>query len=345
MDLLGSAQDPWAWWGALLAVAVILAVLAVANTAAARWAERRNPPKGAFLEVDGVRLHYSDRGSGRPVVLVHGNAVTGDDYNTSGVAERLLGTCRVVILDRPGYGYSERPRGRPWAAFEQAELLHQALKRLGVERPVVVGHSWGTLVALALAIRHPADTAGLVLLSGYYFPTFRLDALMVAPGATPVLGDILRYTVSPIFGWLGMPLTKLAMFAPAPVTERFKAEYSNAMALRPWQIRATCVDGALMVPSAAGLQAHYGELAMPVAIMAGDGDKIVSYHLAERLRAAMRDSTLQIVAGAGHMVHHVATDRVVDAILAVTGKADHAVAPTTPHPASMAPAVGPADAA
>jgi pimeloyl-ACP methyl ester carboxylesterase len=330
MNLSESMQAPWTWQGILLAVAVILAVLAALNYTAARWAERRNPPKGAFLEVDGVRLHYSDRGSGRPVVLVHGNAVTGDDYNTSGVAERLLGTYRVVIFDRPGYGYSERPRWRPWAAFEQAELLHNALKQLRVERPVVVGHSWGTLVALALAIRHPADTAGLVLLSGYYFPTFRLDALMVAPGATPVLGDILRYTISPIVGWLTMPLTKLAMFAPAPVTTRFKAEYSNAVALRPWQIRATCVDGAMMVPSAMSLQAHYGELAMPVAIVAGDGDKIVSYHLAERLRAAMPGSTLQIVAGAGHMVHHVATDQVVEAILAVARTSDDPISATAP---------------
>ncbi len=319
MDIFGSLLDPSAWGAALLAIAVLLVVLAVVNVAVARLAERRNPPKGSFLEVAGVRLHYSDRGTGQPVVLLHGNAVTGDDYNTSGVAERLLGTCRVVIFDRPGYGYSERPRWRPWAAFEQAELLHKSLKQLGLERPVVVGHSWGTLVALALAIRHPTDTAGLVLLSGYYFPTFRLDALMVAPGATPVLGDILRYTISPLFGWLTMPLTKQVMFAPAPVTARFKAEYSNAMALRPWQIRATCVDGAVMVPSARSLQAHYGELAMPVAIMAGDGDKIVSYHLAERLRATIPGSTLRVIPGAGHMVHHVATDEVVTTILGVAG--------------------------
>jgi pimeloyl-ACP methyl ester carboxylesterase len=317
MDLFGSMQDPWTWGGALLAAVVLLVVLAMVNYAAARWAERRNPPKGLFLEVDGVRLHYSDRGTGRPVVLVHGNAVTGDDYNTSSVAERLLGTCRVVIFDRPGFGYSERPRWRPWAAFEQAELLHKALVQLGVKRPVVVGHSWGTMVALALAIRHPADTAGLVLLSGYYFPTFRLDALMVAPGAIPVLGDILRYTISPIFGWLTMPLTKRVMVAPAPVTARFKAEYSNAMALRPSQIRATCVDGTWMVPSAMSLQSHYGALTLPVTIMAGDGDKIVSHRLAERLHTAVPGSTLRIVEGAGHMVHHVAADQVVEAIQAV----------------------------
>ena len=192
MDLLGSMQDLSTWEGALLACAIVLAVLAVVNHAAARWAERRNPPKGAFLEVDGVRLHYSDRGTGQPVVLIHGNAVTGDDYNTSGVAERLVGTCRVVIFDRPGFGYSERPRWRPWAAFEQAELLHKALAQLGVRRPVVVGHSWGTMVALALAIRHPADTGGLVLLGGYYFPTALVQGAAGAGAGSPASDEPLR---------------------------------------------------------------------------------------------------------------------------------------------------------
>ena len=183
---------------------------------------------------------------------------------------------------------------------------------------MVVGHSWGTLVALALAIRYPADTAGLILLSGYYFPSFRVDAVMVAPGAVPLLGDILRYTVSPLFGWLTMPLAKRIMFAPAPMTARFRAEYSTAMALRPSQIRASCVDGTFMISSAKSLRAHYGELSLPVAIFAGDGDKIVSPRHAERLRAAIPSSTLRIVEGAGHMIHHVATDRVVEAILTVT---------------------------
>src|SRR3954452_21150228 len=94
-----------------LAGAATLATLAVANHVAARRAERRHPPEGSFLTVDGVRLHYSDRGEGSPVVLIHGNAVTGDDWNTSGVAELLLRRRhRVIIFDRPGFGYSERPR-------------------------------------------------------------------------------------------------------------------------------------------------------------------------------------------------------------------------------------------
>jgi pimeloyl-ACP methyl ester carboxylesterase len=330
MDLSDSTQGLPSWLVVLLVIAAVLAALAVVNNVVARLAERRHPPTGKFVEVDGARLHYSDRGTGRPVVLLHGNAVTGDDYNTSGVAERLLGTRRVIVFDRPGFGHSDRPRDRVWTAAEQADLIHAALARLGVGPAVVVGHSWGTLVALALAERHPAGVAGLVLLSGYYFPVPRLDALMVAPAAVPVLGDILRHTVSPVFGWLTMPLMKRAMFAPAPLTERFKREYSTALALRPSQLRATASDGALMMTDAAGLSARYGELSMPVAIVAGNGDKVVSADHAERLRGAVPDGTLRTVEGAGHMVHHVATDLVVEAIEEVVERSGRAPAGRAP---------------
>jgi pimeloyl-ACP methyl ester carboxylesterase len=302
----------------VIAGAVALGSLALANHAIARRSERKHPPEGSFLVVDGVRLHYSDRGTGTPVVLIHGNAVTGDDWNTSGVAELLLHTHRVIIFDRPGFGYSERPRGRLWTAAQQAELLHKALLQLGAERPVVVGHSWGTLVALALAVRHQADIAGLVLLSGYYFWTARPDVVMVAPAALPVLGDILRYTVSPILGWLQMPLLKWAMFSPAGVPRRFQAEYSPAMALRPSQIRATSVDGALMIPGALNLRRHYKTLTLPVVIIAGDGDKIVFKRRSKQLRDSIPGSRLEIVKGAGHMVHHVATRQVARAVESVT---------------------------
>ena len=123
MNIVDSTQGLPLWLSALLTIAAILLVLALVNYAASRLAERRHPPTGAFLDIDGARLHYSDRGTGRPIVLLHGNAVTGDDYNTSGVAEQLLGTYRVIIFDRPGFGHSSRPRRRLWTASEQADLI------------------------------------------------------------------------------------------------------------------------------------------------------------------------------------------------------------------------------
>lgn len=300
--------------GAALAGAASLAALAVVNAALARRAERRHPPTGMILTVNGVRVHGTDEGHGSPVVLIHGNAVRGDDWALSGVAGLLRRTRRVIVFDRPGFGHSERPRGRIWTASEQADLLRDALRRLGVGRAVVVGHSWGTLVALALAERHPDAVAGLVLLSGYYFPTVRPDVLPAVLGALPLVGDVLNHTVSPLAGWLKMPLLKRAMFSPMPVPERFRAGYSESMALRPSQVRASSGDGALMIPGAAALRDRYGGIDAPAILMAGDGDRVVSSRMSERLAAALPRARLRIVPGAGHMVHYAVPGEVARAV-------------------------------
>jgi len=99
--------------------------------------------------------------------------------------------CHVVAFDRPGFGYSDRPRGAMWTPARQADVLRQAFARLGIERPVVVGHSLGTLVALALALDHPDAVGGLVLLSGYYRPTLRADVPLSSLPAIPIIGDLI----------------------------------------------------------------------------------------------------------------------------------------------------------
>src|SRR3954449_9570700 len=141
----GPSASGWSRTGTVLAAtAAALGAAALYNSYRTRQVERRHPPAGRFIEIDGVRLHYLERGAGTPVVLIHGNVVTAEDWVLSGVLDRVAERHRVVAFDRPGYGHSERPRGSAWAAAAQAALVRRALARLGIERPVVVGHSWGT---------------------------------------------------------------------------------------------------------------------------------------------------------------------------------------------------------
>jgi pimeloyl-ACP methyl ester carboxylesterase len=304
---------------ALAATAAALGAAALYNTYRTRQVERRHPPTGRFVEADGVRLHYLERGEGPPIVLLHGNVVTAEDWVLSGVLERVAERHRVVAFDRPGYGYSDRPRGSAWTAGTQADLLRRAFARLGLERPVVVGHSWGTNVALALALADPAAVRGLVLLSGYYHPTLRADALLVAPAAVPVLGDVLRHTVSPLLGAATLPLVIKGMFAPRPVPGRFKAGFPYGMAVRPSQIRAEAQDGATMAYGAAAMRDRYRELDMPVVIMAGTEDRVVDVgRHAVRLRAEIPRGDLRLVPGAGHMVHHAVPGQVAEVVEAVS---------------------------
>lgn len=288
----------------------------------ARKAERDNPPVGRFVEVDGVRLHYIERGEGPPVVLLPGNAVVVQDFEGNGLIDRLSERYRVIAFDRPGYGYSERPRDRRWTATAQAALLRQAFAALGIEQPVVVGHSWGTLVALALGLDHPDDVRGLVLVSGYYYPSMRLDAALVAPAAIPVVGDLLRHTVSPIFARLALrPMVK-AMFAPLPVPQVFEQTLPREMLLRPTQLRADAEDGVFMVPAAIELQKRYQELSVPVRLLAGAEDLIVDTQAhTVRLNEDLPRSGLTVVPGAGHMVHYAAPEQVVADVDAVSGPA------------------------
>ena len=188
--------------GSLAAIsAVALAGAAFIVNRQASKAEKAYPPKGSFVSAGGVRLHYVERGQGRPVVFLHGNGMMVEDMLISGVlgaaADRSF---RAIAIDRPGFGHSERPRGTAWTAAAQAELLPRVFALLGIERPIVVGHSLGTMVALALALNHPNQVSGLVLASGYYYPTARADVVLVSPPATPILGDLLCYTVSPLMG-------------------------------------------------------------------------------------------------------------------------------------------------
>jgi pimeloyl-ACP methyl ester carboxylesterase len=293
----------------------VLGAAALTNHALARRAERRNPPEGKFTTVDGVRLHYIERGTGSVIVLLHGNGTMARDFVLSGVIDFLAKDHRVIAFDRPGFGFSERPRSRIWTAEAQAALLHKALLGLEVKRAVVVGHSWGTLVALALALREPADVAGLVLLSGYYFPSLRADVALGSWPAVPVLGDILRYTISPLLGRLTAPIVYRKLFAPSPVARRFASEFPLELAVRPSQIRSSAAETALMISGAAGLAGHYPELTIPVAIVAGLGDKIVdSNRQAGRLGAELPQSTLRKVPDAGHMIHHIVPEQVVGVI-------------------------------
>jgi pimeloyl-ACP methyl ester carboxylesterase len=298
------------------------AAAATAAAAGALWvrhralkAERDNPPAGRFVEVDGVPLHYLDKGEGPAVVLLHGNAVLLQDFIASGLIDRLAERHRVIAFDRPGFGYSGRPRHRLWTAQAQAAVIQQALTQIGVTQPVVLGHSWGTLVALNMAVGDSADVRGLVLVSGYYYPTARADVALAAPAALPLLGDVMRYTVSPLSGRLLFKRTVQAMFAPAPIADDFFGSIPREMVLRPVQIRAEAEDAAFMIPAAAQLSARYSGLEMPVSIFAGADDKVVDPEAnSVRLHRAIPQSTLVVAPGAGHMVHYAIPAQIVDAI-------------------------------
>lgn len=301
--------------------AAALAASAVLVNRRAEQAELTFLPKGRFITADGVRLHYVERGRGPPVVFLHGNGAMVADMLISGVVDHAASAYRAIAFDRPGFGHSERPRDRAWTAANQATLFAKTFSQLGLGSPIVVGHSWGTLVALALAIHHPGSVSGLVLASGYYFPTARSDVALFSGPSLPLIGDLISYTVAPMIGEVtGWPLIA-KMFAPQPISPTFEREFPMPLALRPSQIKAFSQDTSHIISAAQQLSPHYASIRCPTVVMAGDADGIVNVdRQARRLHGAIAGSRIDVLPGAGHMIHHLDPARLVKAIdLIATG--------------------------
>jgi pimeloyl-ACP methyl ester carboxylesterase len=282
----------------------ILLVLVIGNIVFSLLAERKNPPIGSFIDCEGVRLHYIQRGDplAPSVVLFHGNGSLIQDLILSGLVDRLARRNRVVCFDRPGFGYSQRPRGRIWTATAQAALFVKALDELEVREPVVLGHSWGALVALAVGLQDNYSVRGLVVASGYYFPTPRWDFWMMSGPAVPVLGDLMRYTIAPAISWAILPALLRKMFAPRSVPGHFKDSFPASLTLRPKQLRAAAEESAFLIPEAARLQSRYSSIRCPVHIFHGTGDRLIETEQARRLHQLLGRAELHLVTDAGHMV-------------------------------------------
>jgi pimeloyl-ACP methyl ester carboxylesterase len=139
--------------------------------------------------------------------------------------------------------------------------------------------------------------------------------VLAAPAAVPVLGDLLTHTISPPLTQMTLPGTLRTMFAPRRVPDRFEQVFPKALIPRPKQIHAMTQEGATMVPAAAALRRHYGDVRCPAIVMTGDADRVVDPEdQSIRLAHELKDAELRILPGAGHMVHHAFPLEVAEAI-------------------------------
>ena len=180
---------------------------------------------------------------------------------------------------------------------------------------IVLGHSWGASVAVALGLKHEDSVKALVLASGYYYPTARVDVAAASGPAIPILGDILRYTLVPLLGRIIWPALMRKIFGPAEVPQKFTEGFPAGLALRPSQLRSSAAESALMIPDAFAMRAKYGELTMPVVIIAGELDRLIDTdRQSGQLHRDVGHSTFHSVPGSGHMVHQTAMSEVMAAI-------------------------------
>lgn len=277
---------------------------------------RRVPPPYGFVNVNGVDLHYFEKGSGPPVVLVHGSNGSLQDFKLS-VMDMLSTSFRSMAFDRPGHGLSQRSPGKQTSCAVHGDLVRTAWKKLGVERPVLVGHSSAGAVLMDIAVRHPEDVAAVVLISGVVYsyegqkvPVMGLFRLL----GRRFLGTFLLWTLLlPLGSLVGRWLLKFT-FAPNPVPKAYR-RLGLALALRPSALRAEAEDLECLSPTLKAIEGSYHDIAIPVFIVVGDMDKNVPPET-ESLRLArdLPSAKLVRLPSTGHMPMFIRPQEVVDAV-------------------------------
>ena len=297
--------------------AALLGVFAVVSSWAVVAIERANPPKGRFIEVDGGRLHVVELGAvdAPAVVLLHGASGNLGDMRVA-LGDVLAARYRVILIDRPGHGWSERHGGRADASpARQAALLHRALEKMDVRRAIVVGHSWSGALATAFALDHPQAVAGLVLLAPVTHPWPGGVAWYHHVVTTPLVGPLFARTFAYPIGKILIGPGVRSVFEPQQVPADYLTKAGSELILRPAELTANAEDILDLKAFVTAQAPRYAAILAPTVIIAGDIDETVSTKIhARTIAAVLPRARLIVLPGVGHMVQFAATKPIVEAI-------------------------------
>lgn len=290
------------------AAGVVGAGLAAFSAATARKAEAAIPPAGSFIDVNGDRIHYVDRGAGPPILLIHGLGAVLQSFAAS-LVDDLARDHRVILIDRPGSGYSTRATGASASLTAQARTVAAFIDALGLDKPLIVGHSLGGALALAVALDHPDAVRALALITPVTQPedepppAFKALAIY----SPLVRGMVARTIAVPVATWTAEQ-TLQQVFHPDPVPPSFAIEGGGLLSARPDAFYASSSDMVAIKEDMPALAVRYGELKLPVGILYAREDNLLDWRKhGERTAGEIAGAELELVDG-GHMLPFTAPD-------------------------------------
>ncbi|OBQ90475.1 alpha/beta fold hydrolase [Mesorhizobium sp. AA23] len=313
---------PWLIGGLLVAAAAVVLGFMLATWWIATKAERLVPACGRFIEIGGSRIHYVEAGEGRPIVFLHGLGAQLHHFRHT-LFGRFGAGYRLIALDRPGSGYSVRAGGASGRLPEQAEVVRRFIEELGLERPLIVGHSLGGAIALALAIEHPTSISGIALIA----PLTHLEArvrqkfdLLYVPSR--LKRWILAHTLAIPYSLKYAEPTMKFIFAPQAVPGDYMIAGGGWLGLRPAHFQATSTDIVAVEEDLGRLEQRYGEILMPAGILFGADDRVIGIAAhGEPMPGRIRELDFERVQGLGHMPQFVEPECVVAFIERIAARA------------------------
>jgi len=269
--------------------------------------------KEKFVTVNGLRVRYIESGKGPAVVMIHGNAGSIEDFEF-GVIQALALNYRVVAVDRPGHGRSDRPNETNVNVEYQARLLHQVLLSLGVTQPVLIGHSWGAALALSYALQYETEVSALILVAPAAYPDDGESRFLQAMNKPPIIGDVTLMLAHSVLGRHLLKRVLRRAFSPQPLPENY-FRLSSSLWLGRKQLKSYLDDESSLNASLRKFSNRYSEINVPVVILTGDHDQIVSAtENAYRLKDSIANSQLVELKDTGHEIPQTRPESIASAL-------------------------------
>ncbi len=274
--------------------------LALWTALAASASEALVPADGTFVDVPGARLHYVDTGGDGPVVvLLHG--IYGQLRNFTYALTDQLTDHRLIVVDRPGWGHSTVEGDHP-TIETQARMIADLIDALGLDRPLLVGHSMGGAVALAMALNQPSKICGLALIAPLTQRMTAMPAIFRGKAPPEALRGLAAWTVGVPLTTLTGPAVSKQVFAPDPVPLDFGTRGGGLVALRPSSFQAGAAELTDANRALATMVPRYGAIRLPVAILYGRDDELLDPVTQGEVTASEIPGATLTNIGGGHMI-------------------------------------------
>ena len=304
---------------------VATAALLVFTRNHVRRIERLYPVCGDLVELAGFDLHVvrvpgPSNSDLPPVVFLHGASGNLRDQMMA-FREKLEGRTDLIFIDRPGHGWSQRGGESKGHPDGQARCVAALLDRLGVNRAIIVGHSFGGAIASSMALETPHKVSGLLLLSAPTHPW---------PGgidwhhhlcAAPIIGPIFTHLLVTPIGLARIDRVARCVFQPNEYPADYPEATGTALVLRPTAFRNNAIDLVNLYDHVVRTAPRYRQIAAPTVIITGDRDDVVSPDIhSEALARDIPGSQLLRIRGIGHKPDFAATQLCVAAIEKLAGQ-------------------------
>jgi pimeloyl-ACP methyl ester carboxylesterase len=306
----------------LVFVAALL-ILALVTQAGVIVLQRAYPARGEMVEISGATLNVVELGPrdapGPPIVLIHG-ASSNLEAMRQPLGDRLASKHRVILIDRPGHGWSTRAREDDSTPAIQGRMINAALEKLGIGPAIFVVHSWAGALGARMALDYPTRVAGLVMLAPVAYPWNGGVGWYNDVVTTPVIGPLLAYTITlPLGLFLTGPGARNA-FLPQTMPENFVSDTATPLLLRPREFLANARDLVTLKAAVREQAPRYGEISVPTVVIAGDADTTVWPTIHSRpFAAAVPNAKLIMLPGVGHIVQTAAPELVMHEIDTMMG--------------------------